>query len=213
MPGKHVRFQGIPPTPPSLYSSNSSLPSTDGPITPPSGRYMGSPHAYSPLPKAASRIHSALRAAPGPYIRYDLSLPPTTLQLAPSMPSHVLRDAATEPPLPVMTITCRHVPWKITVRASGNPPYVTVMDVFDAIYSSLRLNVTESEFGRIPTLDEQRRVDDAYRRRYKRIGDVKLYELEKAKGVKRVDFLQARTMFAGLTSTMAGPEVWELNVS
>jgi len=214
MPGKHVRFDGIPPTPPSLYSYTSSLPSEGGPITPPPLQHFGSPHAYSPLPSVQSRIHPVLGAAHVPLVRYDLTLPSSSLQLHPSVPAHVLREPATQPPLPCMTIICAHLPWSINVTASNSKHgiYVTVIDVFEAIYRALRLGVTADEFESIRTLEEKQRVDDAYRRRYKSVGDRKGYELEKSKGLKRVDFLKERQIFASLTSTPGGPEIWELNV-
>ncbi|GLB33833.1 hypothetical protein LshimejAT787_0107170 [Lyophyllum shimeji] len=212
MPGKHVRFDGIPPTPPFSYTS--SLPSEDGPLTPPPLQHFGSPHAYSPLPSVPSRIHPVLGATRVPLIHYDLSLPLPSLKLHPTVPAQVLSEPATQPPLPCMTIICRHLRWSINVTASNSKhgTYVTIADVFEAIYRALRLAVTEKEFENIPTLEEKRRVDNAFRRRYKSTDDKEGYELEKRKGLKRIDFLKERHVFASLTSTPHGPEIWELNV-
>ena len=47
----------------------------------------------------------------------------------------------------------------------------------------------------------------------KRILDLRLSEMEKAKGVKRIDFLMERNMFVGLASVGDEWERWELLVS
>ncbi|KAF8076411.1 hypothetical protein FPV67DRAFT_1713587, partial [Lyophyllum atratum] len=158
-------------------------------------------------------IHPVLGAARVPLVHYDLSLPISALQLHPSVLTHVLSEPATQPPLPCMTIICQPLPWSINVTASNSKQgtYVTVLDIFDAIYRALRLSVTSREFEDIATHDEKRRVNDAYCRRYKSIADKKGYELEKSKGLKRVDYLKERHIFASLASTPHGPDVWELN--
>ena len=89
---------------------------------------------------------------------------------------------------------------------------MTIADVLDAIYRALRNAATEAEYREIPTQERRLRVDSAYRRRYKRLPDVKDYEAEKAGGMRRIDFLAEKNIFAGLSSTSRGPDVWELNV-
>jgi hypothetical protein len=218
MPGirKQVHFADntYPPTPPSTYSHSSSLPSSDGPVTPPSMNYYGSPHARAPLPSVASRIHGALSVATfSANIFYDVSWPPSTAQLHPSISPHVLSEPATQPPLPCMTIIHRHLPWTIRVVPTHKPgTHVTIADVLDAIFHTLRLTATEAEYRKIPTQERQQRVESAYRRRYKRISDPSQYEKEKGRGVRRVDFLAESNIFVGLSSTSRGPDVWELNV-
>jgi hypothetical protein len=112
-----------------------------------------------------------------------------------------------------MTITSRSLPWTIKVIPSGKSAFVTVSDVFDAIYRSLRVNMTEPEFAQIRSVDAQRRVNDAYRRRYKLLSDPNVYNEEKRQGLRRVDFLSGMVSFAGLSMTKQGPDVWELSVS
>jgi len=216
MSPKHVHFD-IPPTPPLVYSYSSSSQSS-GPVTPPSAGYRGSPHSYSPLPSVSSQVHPILRPVnPGsvPPLSYNLSYAPSMAQIHNSYPAHVLHEPATNPPLPVMTIISRHLPWSIQVTPSDmkHGMYVTVMDVLTTIYNTLRLGVTEREFENLPSLEEKRRVNDTFCRRYGRIEDRKASELEKSKGVKRIDFLKGKKMFEGFTRTSRGPEVWELLVS
>jgi hypothetical protein len=85
--------------------------------------------------------------------------------------------------------------------------------VLTQIYQSLRISVLPAEYDHLPSRDVQRMVNDSYRRRYKRIMVGRAYEEEKAKGLKRVDFLMDANRFMGLTATQHGPAVWELNVS
>jgi hypothetical protein len=56
-------------------------------------------------------------------------------------------------------------------------------------------------------------VDKAYYRRCGCIEDPDSRQLEESKGVKRVDFLMGRNRFLGLSGTLKGPDIWELNVS
>jgi hypothetical protein len=111
-----------------------------------------------------------------------------------------------------MSIIHRYLPWTIKVVPMRKPgTYVSIADVLDAIFNTLRLTTTEGEYRQIPTQEIQQRVDVAYRRRYKRL-QAGEYEREKARGVRRVDFLLEKNIFAGLSSTGRGPDVWELNM-
>jgi len=111
-----------------------------------------------------------------------------------------------------MVIRCSHLPWTITILPT-NTKYVTVRDVFDGIYRSLRLAVLEAEFQCLPSAEARYSVNNAYIRRCKRLEHPQAHELEKRKGLKRVDFLGERTHFIGLSSTMEGPHAWFLSVS
>jgi hypothetical protein len=94
-----------------------------------------------------------------------------------------------------MVIRCPHLPWTITILPT-NTTYVAVRDVFDGIFSSLRLAPLEAEFQCL-SAKARDSVANAYIRRYKRIDDSEARQLEKIKGVKRVDFLGERTTFTG----------------
>ena len=209
MPGKHVHFasDAFPDTPSPTFSST-SLPSSGGPRTPVSA--AGSTIAGHVL----ASIHPLLRVTqPSPMLKYDVSQPPSTIKPSVlTIPPHVLSELATTPPMPSMVIRCPHLPWTITILPT-NTKYVTVRDVFDGIYRSLRHAVLEAEFQCLPSAEAKYSVNNAYTRRYKRLDDPQVRELEKSKGVKRVDFLGERTLFTGLSSTMEGPHVWFLSLS
>ena len=207
MPGKHVHFAEAFLDTPSPTFSSTSLPSSGGPRTPVSA--AGSIISGNVLAK----IHPLLAITqPSPMLKYDVSQPPATIIPNVAVPPHALNELATSPPIPSMVIRCSHLPWTITIVPT-NTKYVTVRDVFDGIYRSLRLAVLEAEFQCLPSAVARYSVNNAYTRRYKRLVDPKAHELEKTKGLKRVDFLGERTRFTGLSSTMEGPHVWFLSVS
>ena len=145
-------------------------------------------------------------------LAYDVSYPPSTIKPNLNLPPHVLNEPATTPPVPSMVIRCAHLPWTITILPT-NAKHVTVRDVFDGIYRSLRLVALEAEFQCLPSVEAKHNVNNAYIRRYKRLDDSEARQLEKTKGLKRVDFLGERTTFTGLSSTMEGPHVWLLILS
>lgn len=146
-------------------------------------------------------------------LKYDVSQPPSTIKANMlTIPPHALNELATTPPIPSMVIRCSHLPWTIKILPT-NTKYVTIRDVFDGIYLSLRHTVLEAEFRCLPSAEAIHSVKNAYTRRYKRLDDPQTREIEKSKGMKRVDFLGERTLFTGLSSTMEGPHVWFLSMS
>jgi hypothetical protein len=235
MPGmmKTVRFAeendtySYPPTP-SPTSSESTLPSSSGPLTPPPLNHALSPYSYTSLPgegraipvdvakSVAVRIHDVLALSRQPKIAFDVSYDPSTTILA-SLTPRVLAAAATTPPLPSLTILSTFLPWNINIRPASQKPgaFVTVADVLTGLYRGLRLPVTPVEFDHIPTIADKERVNRAYEHRYERINrndTVGAYE-ERRKGVKRVDFLMGNHRFLGLSATVKAPDVWRLSVS
>jgi len=209
MPGKHVRFAGdaYPDTPSPTFSSM-SLTSSGGPRTPVST--TGSSLAGHVL----ARIHPVLGITqPSPMLEYDVSYPSSTIKPNVStVPRHVFNEPASNPPVPSMVIRCPHLPWMITILPA-NTKHVTVRDVFDGIFRSLRLAALETEFQCLPSAEARHSVNNAYISRYKRIDDSEARQIEKSKGLKRIDFLGQRTRFTGLSSTLEGPHVWLLSLS
>ncbi|KAG6831607.1 hypothetical protein H0H92_009080 [Tricholoma furcatifolium] len=198
MPGKHVHFDGIPRTP-SPFD-----------VSPPAFNTSGTPYKNSPLPFVPSHIHHALSSThTKPVIYYDLSLPPSNASFHHSLPDNTMFQMATNPPLPYMIIKCPAFPGG-AIRVDG-PQGVSIMDVFNAIYTTLRGSASQAEFERLPR-ERQQKVSAAYYRRYSSIPNEKARAMEEQKGLKRVDMLEERRMFGGLRSTMEGPEVWELCV-
>jgi len=234
---KRVHFD-IPPTPSPTFS-NASLLSSPGPSTPP--QFLISPHrsplkyqpyqpyvpdspaSFGSLPYVSGqvRIHPTL-VAPHTPLAWDLMQPPQTAHFAGTVPplnTALLSETATHPALPALTLICDLLPWSITVTpASGS--FVTVGDVLHVLYRTLRLSVSETEL-RCLHPDGQMRVHAAFHTRHKLIADERLRKEEKAKGVKRVDFLMEARRFAGLSMVVGGPalngkglgEVWAVQLA
>ncbi|KAJ7734127.1 hypothetical protein B0H16DRAFT_1578370 [Mycena metata] len=158
------------------------------------------------------QIHSLLSCVPftPPNVHYDFSRPLHTInpQLTP-----LFLNPATYPPLPVLTVICRHIAWPMTVAPSLPTGFVSVLDVFTSVYTSLRLAVRWAEYNALPSAEARRGVDDAYFARCRLVEDKDERGIERLKGVKRVDFLLGRTRFAGLSGPLEAAHVWELNVS
>ncbi|KAE9393147.1 hypothetical protein BT96DRAFT_924196 [Gymnopus androsaceus JB14] len=145
-------------------------------------------------------MHHLLAYSHHPVINYDVSLAPSTITTTlSSLPSTQLSEPAVYPPVYSLVILIPHYTWPIYVHASYNGQYVTVNDVFTAIYHSLRTNISSSDYRAIRSKKEAEKVRMAYVMRYRRLRDPYAYELEKQQGMKRVDFLNWRTRFMGLT--------------
>ncbi|KAK7036198.1 hypothetical protein R3P38DRAFT_2910969 [Favolaschia claudopus] len=222
MPGKHVRFateKTIYPAPALLQRAH-TISSSNTPSPP--VQYVALP-AHTPHPPRRShttdshspstRAHKLLAFADSdPILNFDLTRSPSAIT---THHHHVstsgFSDSAVSPPQASLTIVTPHLPWSISVAASSNGHYVTVADVLQALYRSLRTNVTAPEFHALKQQKLMRRVSEAYTERYMRLHGHRGYEEEKKSGVKRVDFLMGNTKFRGLSA--AGPaDVWRLHV-
>jgi len=128
-----------------------------------------------------------------------------------SISSRALREPATNPPLPFLTISSPRLPWMTKVYALNNS-FVTVEDVFSSIYRSLRFNLTPLEFNTFTPTDQQR-ATRAYKQRYERQRSVRIYEKEKFGGMKRVDFLRGHTQFLGISNDGHQSEQRHLHVT
>ncbi|KAL4064711.1 hypothetical protein V8B97DRAFT_1987272 [Scleroderma yunnanense] len=227
MPGKHVRFAeenafySPPPSTPSPSLSDSSLPSSLGPTTPPQGVYPHLPYTGGPV-----TIHPLLAYHPlvAPVI-YNMSYPLShsltpNVHASPSCSSagsfdSALNQPATSPPLPTLTLIHPHLPWRPHIRPS-NPAsclYVTVRDVLEALYAFLHYPVTMAEYKMLPSQVDRDEVSYAFHARCEREQERKTVEWMKSRGVRRVDFLRGRNQFMGLSSTKFGPDMWILNVA
>ena len=211
MPGKHVHFALEAQyyddySPPSSFST-SSLPSHDGSSS-------SSSSSYSPLIQTA--LHPALVAGPV-HFNYDLSLPPVpgvTLNHPTYHLSSLWDQPVTNPPTAHMEIECALLPWKMSITPSRNPthPYITFRDFFGCLYYTLRKQVKQAEYDQIKSGHHQSLVDNAYKRRYKRIPDYDQYEAELQGGVRRVDFLGEYVHFAGLSPNPNSRPKWTLQM-
>ncbi|KAK0207970.1 hypothetical protein DFS33DRAFT_397238 [Desarmillaria ectypa] len=218
MPGKHFGdvadtvFEQTPRTPPYLpciqlptnYGASSSAPSQYGSIC-------------APLPGCTTTLHPVLAFTQVPHLRFDVSLPP--VNITPNnraISHHVFSEAATNPALPLLLISSTTFPWRIDVRPKPGMPFVTVADVVEQIYTCLRTNVSEKECNKLQLPPQAlKNVYREFHERYKRIPDPVRLKEERAKGLKRVDFLQGHHTFMGLATTGGDrmPDVWQLFVS
>ncbi|KAJ6566745.1 hypothetical protein B0H19DRAFT_1138511 [Mycena capillaripes] len=211
MPGKHVRF---------LTSASSSANSSSGPFTPPSLPYASLPgptpyaprRAYTVSSAANARAHNLVALADSPLLNYDVSIHPSAITTHFSgISSAGFLEPAVYPPQLAISIVTPHLPWAISVAAS-NGRYVTVSDALNAIYRSLRTNITPAEFHSLGTEKLKRRATEAYTQRYMHLRGHRGYAEEKKQGIKRVDFLMGCTKFRGLSATST-PDVWRLHIS
>ncbi|KAH9923401.1 uncharacterized protein BXZ73DRAFT_50961 [Epithele typhae] len=233
MPGKHVHFVDVP----SPSTTNSTLSNSPGPMTPPQLYYSplhGTKVMYAPSssPRPATHsvaLHPLLARAPsGTPLNWDLALPAESARPnVPGLPSRitdkVVCEPATHPALPTLAVVCDFLPWTLTITPTPHAlwaaPYVTVGDVLHALYRALRLGVSDPELAVLEP-GQQDRVRDAYVRRYRR-APAGEREQEKAKSIKRVDFLRDHRAFLGLAPVPGGlpakglvpGAVWALHVA
>ena len=223
---KQVRFAykntfHSPPVTPALTFA-SSIPSSPGPITPPQtshGLPGPSPYTISYVPQFPAkpshyvgppRPHPLLESAG---VNWNLMESPSTITLNKyPLSSRLLLEMATTPPLPGFSITSIHLPWPINVRAS-NGSYVTLEDLFETVYRSLRTNITTNEFNLLPHQKDQKRATRAYEQRYRRFRSTSAHDQEKRGGMKRIDFLMGRTNFHSISNPGRRSDEWRLNVS
>lgn len=222
---KQVRFAykntfHSPRTPALTFAS--SISSSAGPITPPQmfhGLPGPSPYTISFVPQFPAksphyvgplRPHPLLESAA---VNWNLMENPSAITLNNYLlSSRLLVEQATTPPLPALSIISIHLPWTINVRAS-NGSYVTLGDLFDSVYLSLRTNITTNEFNLLPHQNDQKRATRAYEQRYRRLRSISAHDEEKRGGMKRIDFLMGHTTFHSISNTGRRSDEWRLNVS
>ncbi|KAJ7115066.1 hypothetical protein C8R43DRAFT_961164 [Mycena crocata] len=145
---------------------------------------------------AAIKLNPVLRFSdktPGS-ARLDVDLAGTLSDVV-GLNGPVLEEPATYPGLPSLTVLCPHLPWSITVHASGG--WVTVGDVIHTILGALRIRVTEDQFDEwVMTEFPCQRVGRGLERR-------RAYD----SGMTRLGFLQGKHVFAGLSDSDMRGEV------
>ena len=215
MPGKHVRFAASyasSSATPSPTFPTSALPSSTPLKTPPELGF-GSPYCSIPLPGMPASMHPVLSLQHRPAVEYDLTLAPETMRLfAYDIPRHFWTQQAALPPVPFLKISFPGLPWHVTVHpGSTSTTGVTVGDVFAAIYRLLRTNVSKHEFARAPSDAHRIAATAAYESRVMRMHP-SLRQFERAKGLKRIDFLGEHRHFFGLVPVKGSSGGWMLLV-
>ncbi|KAF8959348.1 hypothetical protein BDZ97DRAFT_1400172 [Flammula alnicola] len=217
---------GSEPSPSLTISSLPSSSSPDLPTPPPEEDDDYQPSVYPRTPYATNidlypdvvipkqmQIHFLLAFTPylEPAFHYDLSRPPTNADY----PAHAFSEPATSPPMPSLTITSPFLKFNIEVTPSSptHGAYVTVTDVLLTLYRELRLAIHPIEYAELSDGEIKQGVDAAYYVRCGRIRDPDERAREEKKGIKKIDLLMGNTRFMGLSGTLSGPDVWELNVA
>lgn len=172
---------------------------------------IGSVHPYSYTgysPVVPSELHPLLRPD-SRSMQLDLSLfefRPLDHKGRP-IPFHILTEPATHPPTTRLVVKSDRIPqWPVlldyyaatysTPHASSNLPPITLGDVLYAIHQTMQTQVTHREWAELNNTEEVE-VAKAYVRRYKL---VRGHESRLASdGVKRIDYLLKKVMFAGLS--------------
>ncbi|KAJ7151975.1 hypothetical protein C8R46DRAFT_1121660 [Mycena filopes] len=108
----------------------------------------------------------------------------------------LLTETATFPGLPSLSLIAPQLPWVITAHAETETGCVVVEDVLRAIRQALDMRIDEDLFNEVI-----RARDDSSR---KWAGDLR----RKEGGRTRVDLLQGRTRFGGLSESTMGCDVW-----
>lgn len=128
-----------------------------------------------------------------------------------------LQQPATHPAITKLEIVHEKIPqWPIHLQfdpyhngqpfqgvSPNAPPPINVGDILTAIHRFLHQRITHQDWARL-SLQEETEISRAYTRRCKNIPNMEV--LERAQGVKRVDFLLSQTRFKGLVRVGTG---WE----
>lgn len=172
-----------------------------------------------PLPSQSFGLHWQLlppNPALGKHIRFDVALPVNQIRKIVDRVPLALGARDLDKPavegqhLTRMTIRCaqlRH--WNIIVKNSRG---VTCGDVFDAIHDALNTPLTAAE--RELYVDERKRarIEEAFAQRCHDAPG--LDEYVRKEGLKRVDLLQGKRMFAGLSLSRDDRcDLWEMSIA
>jgi hypothetical protein len=169
----------------------------------------GNPYSYSGYPPfVPSELHPLLRLD-----SRDIKLDLSYFEFRPldahgrSIPFHTLAEPATFPTTTRLVIKSDRVPqWPVlldyhaatfnTPHSPSSLPPITLGDVLFAIHQTMQTQITHREWAELDDREESE-VGKAYVRRYKLVPG---HESRlAADGVKRVDYLLKKVMFAGLT--------------
>lgn len=119
-----------------------------------------------------------------------------------------LSEPAFHPPVSRLRIVCDLIPqWPIDLQynpyylgqdsyaAMSSPPPITFGDILIAIHRNLHQRISHLDWGKL-SISMETAVSRTYGRRCKQMGSLQM--VERANGVKRVDFLLGRSWFRGL---------------
>ncbi|KAF9264984.1 hypothetical protein L218DRAFT_957628 [Marasmius fiardii PR-910] len=223
MAPKTVRFstelETVVPLPPSpAGSSNSTLTASPGASVPPNpfSLLAGSPMQTDGATFNIDDIHSILRLRSRPKFHFNVSRDPgATPLLSQELPAETRAEPATIPPVPVVILVSKHLPWSIDVKPSSNDEnaFVSVADVLGGLYCALRNRVTDAEYQIQGNKEE---IIAAFEARCRRVAEEDgelAAQAERGKGLMRVDFLRGNLMFVGLSTVKPGTNFLKFSVT
>lgn len=92
-----------------------------------------------------------------------------------------------------MKVIATGLPWYITVEpTTTSSPFVTVLDVLHALYTNLHKPIKQAEFDAV-SRSHQDMISKAWHYRLDNISSPHDVKAERARGVRRMDFLLGRT--------------------
>ncbi|TFK70733.1 hypothetical protein BDN72DRAFT_856702 [Pluteus cervinus] len=206
----------LPPSPPYAPYTHTVYPGT----APPAPGIRSVPvvvAAAAPTPQLP-RLNPLIEASKLPILDFDVKYHPSTIITSPNLRSGSgsfyprFDEPATTPPVPYMKLVSPYLGSKWAIRIQASPGrFVTVNDVLYAIYKDVNLAIAKADID-VLSLRDQEKVVKAYGKRCNSIKDPKAASRERASGVRRVDFLNGRTSFVGLSPSEYGPTVWSLHL-
>ena len=154
---------------------------------------------------------SAFRDYEASPFTWDLTVDPTsvrsryTSELQWAAP-YALTEPATTPAMRAIMVRCLNIQLLVEIDIpASNGTFVTVHDVLHCIYRHLRTQITPEEYDNMTKKTDPTQLEaviQSYEARYRAIvGDDAARQLEKLKGLKRIDLLARCTRFTGLSPT------------
>ena len=120
----------------------------------------------------------------------------------------LLSQQATYPASPSIILLTEALPWSITVEAKSS--FVTVYDVLQALHSSLRLQVTKTEWASLSRASQDM-IAAYFHKRVDGFSDLVKREKQLGRGVRRLDFLVGRTRLYGISPFGEKPGVFKVH--
>ena len=122
----------------------------------------------------------------------------------------IFLESATLPGRPFIKLVTAGLPWSIAVAAKSTYNLVTLYDVFEALYLSLRIQVKKAEYW-YPSPAYQKEIAASYHTRVDKIPDKTMRKEQREKGVRRLDFLVGCTRFSGISTYGKDSDVFEVH--
>jgi hypothetical protein len=136
-----------------------------------------------------SNLHPIL-AADQTMVRFDVRFDPSSEAAIPNATYYTNRQAnATATQASHVRLISEDFPWLIDIKTNGHP--VTCDDVWSALYAALQQPLADSEWGVLSH-------DPSKTKKVERAAKQRQSEIDKDKGLKRVDWVADSHIFRGL---------------